>query len=410
MSSIVRAVADIHHPESEIKVLPKIAALAAATLVLLVSGCADIVPGLNVRLGGGAGGKYKVVNADGDRGYKVESVSDQSYQIVPIDAAVLEGIYREKQFDKSAGLPSLLPTDLVPEYRIGPSDIVYVTVWDHPELTTPYAQTTSDNSVPALQGRLVAADGTMYYPYVGVLNVAGKTTAAVRGELIHGLTRVIADPQVDVRVVAFRSKRIEVTGEVARPGTVTLDDSPKGLLQAIAAAGGLTLNASRRRAVLTRNGQQYPIDLAHLLAGTGELSNPVIMAGDVINIPDQSGDSIYVLGAVNRQQPYPILQDSMPLIRALTEAGGLDNARANQTGVLVFRLKEKNSKELSATVFTLDLSKPDGVLLASQFPLEPRDVVYVQTGALAQYNLAISNLLPTVTTIYTLQLLRNANK
>jgi polysaccharide export outer membrane protein len=197
---------------------------------------------------------------------------------------------------------------------------------------------------------------------------------------------------------------------VVRPGTVTLDDTPKGLLQAVAASGGFTANASRRRIYLLRDDKSFEIDLAAMLAGRDKAFDPEIQPGDIINVPDQSGDTIFVLGAVNSQKPYPITQDSMPLIRALTEAGGLDSSRANQSGVLVFRMAKTNSNDLRATVFTLDLSRVDGMLLASQFPLRPHDVVYVQTGVLGQYNQAIQNLLPTVSTIYSLLLLRQATR
>ena len=125
------------------------------------------------------------------------------------------------------------------EYRVAPYDVLMVTVWDHPELTTPTGQFRS----PEENGLRVSADGTMYYPYVGVVHVAGKTVAEVRKMLVERLTRVITNPQLDVRVVAFRGSRAQVTGEVLQPTAVPIADVPLRVQDAIAAARGFTPDA-----------------------------------------------------------------------------------------------------------------------------------------------------------------------
>jgi len=92
----------------------------------------------------------------------------------------------------------------------------------------------------------------------------------------------------------------------------------------------------------------------------------------------------------------------MSLIEALTQAGGLDATKGKDSGVLIFRPHLGMNSKISAQVFTIDLSHTEGVLLASQFKLQPRDVVYVKSTAFSQYNAVIADLLPTITAIFEL--------
>jgi len=367
----------------------------------MTSGCSEIIPGLNIHMNGRGEHEYKIVAKDGSNDYQVEPASPAGlkYEIVPLDSAVISSNALTPAPDASEQLPSILPSDVTPEYRIGPGDIVYITIWEHPELTQPFSGSVTDPSVPALQGRIVAADGTMFYPYVGTIKAEGMTSAELRDYITKHIGSVVVQPQIDARVVAFRANRIEVAGEVNKPGTITLDDMPKGVLQALDLCGGLTLTASRRHIILLRKGQTYSIDLAGLLSGSRVVPNPALEPGDVLHVPDQSGDQVFMLGAVTSQKPLIIQQDSKTLIQALTEAGGLNVLSGNQSGVYIFRAHRVDG-ELQATVFTVSLANPSGVLLASQFQLQPADIVYVKATAFAQYNSVVNEILPTVQSVF----------
>lgn len=373
--------------------------LSLATLAGL-AGCTWIMPGMNVRVGRTGQHRYEASGA------QKSPVAGKmlSYRVIPITPKVVTSLltHQDPSDAAPAGAPPLkplVPSMVPPDYRIGPGDLINITVWNHPELNAP-AGFTTPNAV--FNGELVAADGTIYYPYVGTFKAAGMTVNELRKYLAEHLKRVIQKPQVGVRVVRYDSKRVEITGEVARPGTIVLGNIPEGILQAIDSAGGLRGDASRRRAILVRHGVRYTIDLAGLLSGNRLVPNPQLEPGDIIHIPDASADEIYMLGAVAKQQPLAMTQHSMTLIQALTEAGGLDNTRASGSGVLVFRLAAHTSSKNEANVYTIDMSTPQGVLLASQFPLRPRDVVYVQATGFAQYNSVINQLLPTITSVFEL--------
>jgi polysaccharide export outer membrane protein len=302
----------------------------------------------------------------------------------------------ELQANQEGALTPINPAVVPPEYLIGPGDVVSVVVWDHPELNNPVGITQD----PASLGRLVSADGTFFFPYVGVIKASGKTTAELRSTIAQGLTKVVASPQVDVRVITFRANRIQVFGEVVSPGVVNLDDTPKGVMEAISERGGLSPFASRRKVYLFRGGQTFRIDLAGLLSGSLPGFNPGLKAGDILQVPDKSGDQVFVLGEVEKQSPVIMQQDRMTLIEALTNAGGPDKVTSDDAGVLVFR--HPLAIDQRPRVFVLDLSNPTGMLLAGEFELQPRDVVYIKKTNFAKYNTLLSQIAPTITAIYQL--------
>lgn len=362
-------------------------AVSGAVLIAaaLLSGCA-LVPGLRVSASGD--------HPDANPGYSVvevtpEVIARQNTEIAQARNAG-EGL--------KAADPALAPD----EYRIGPGDVLQIIVWDHMELTNPFGAVTRD---PVSAGQLVAADGTLSFPYAGVLDVGGMTVQQVRAELADRLRSVVTKPQIDVRVAAYRAGRIQVTGEVKSPGIVTIDDTVKGVLEAINERGGLNTTASKRTALLIRNGKSYPIDLAGLLSGERPAINPKLIPGDIVHVPDTSDDQVFVLGEVGRQGPVVLSQQQMTLIEALTKTGGLDKTTASDSGVLVFRRPTQPGQV--AQIFALDLSSPTGLLLAGEFDLTSRDVVYVKATKFAQYNLIINQLLPTITAVYQIDALTN---
>ena len=137
-------------------------------------------------------------------------------------------------------------------YRIGPSDILTITVWNHPELSTPLRLQTApmenvglaqlnSNIVP---GILVNSAGNIFFPYAGTIHVAGLTANQLRILLSHKLRHYIRNPQVNVRIAAFRSQTIQVLGAVANQGSVPLTDHPLTILDAIATRGGVDNTAA----------------------------------------------------------------------------------------------------------------------------------------------------------------------
>jgi polysaccharide export outer membrane protein len=303
-------------------------------------------------------------------------------------------------------------------YRIAPQDILGITIWDHPELTTPQGSSfssggnTTQTIAGALQqpytsalpgqadpyGQTVAADGTIFFPFVGRFKAAGKTPQDVRDELSAKLVPYLKNPQIDVRVLAYRSQKVQVTGEVKTPGPLAVTDVPLTLVDAITRSGGSNPNADLQRVRLTRNHQFYQLD-ANGMLDRGEVSQDVMLQnGDIINIPDRSDSRVFVMGEVKTPMPVPMLKGRLTIADSLTNAGGILDTDANPRQIYVIRGMQ--SKPTTPDVYRLDMTQPDALLLQTQFQLQPLDVVYVGTASSVQFNRVLQQVLPTLQALF----------
>lgn len=306
-------------------------------------------------------------------------------------------------------------------YRVGPQDILGVTVWDHPELTTPQGTTfsaggtTTQTVAGALAqpyttqlpgqadpyGQTVAADGTIFFPFAGRVSVAGKTAQQVRELLVKALGPYLKNPQLDVRVLAYRSQRVQVTGDIKAPGPLAITDVPLTLVDAITRSGGTADNADLQRVRLTRNGKFYQLD-ANGLLDRGDISQNVLLQdGDILNIPDRSDSRIFVMGEVKTPTPVPMIRGRLTIADSLTNAGGILDTDANPRQVYVIR--GMRTRPSAPDIYRLDMTQPDALLLSTQFQLQPLDVVYVGTASSVQFNRLLQQVLPTLEALFYLK-------
>jgi len=165
------------------------------------------------------------------------------------------------------------------EYVIGEGDLLKITVYDQPDLITEVR---------------VSADGRIAFPLIGEVMVSNLSVAEAEKAIARLLEEgYIIHPHVAIFISEYKSKKVTVLGEVAKPGIVVLRGAST-LMEVLSDAGGITQNAGDaiviQRKSVAGDGKKEK-DEVSVVVDTKRLFED----GDVTaNIPVQNGDSIYV--------------------------------------------------------------------------------------------------------------------
>jgi polysaccharide export outer membrane protein len=307
--------------------------------------------------------------------------------VFSIDARTLTNLRELEQTAAQARITR--PGDFKPyndpyTYLVGPTDELRITVFEHPELTNP------TGTANELSGRIVNSDGKFFFPYVGAVQAAGRTVQDIQQTITQGLRSVIRNPQVDVSVFRFRSQRVVVSGEVRTPGTVPITDVPPTLAEIVSSAGGLTVEADLGNVTVTRGNTTVRTDMYAYFYNGDQTQNLRLQTGDVVNVPDRRFSKVFVLGEVSRPNSLVMPRGRLTLAEALADSGGVNPLTANAGQIYVIRDNGPKPQ-----IFHLNASTPDALVMADQFNLRQRDVVFVDSVPVVRFSRIVSNILPT---------------
>ncbi len=315
-----------------------------------------------------------------------DSVGNNRYRLITITG---KEIAMERAVVTVPAIPQEL-LDFQPEpYRIGVGDSLYITVWDHPELTSP----AGSQQQASANGRLVRADGTLFYPYAGLVKAAGMTIEELRAALSIKLTKYVEKPQVDISVIAYGGQRVTVRGAFMKTDPQPITVAPMTLAQAIGVATINTDHADMTGLVLTRDRHDYHLDLDALSRSPHGLDDIWLKSGDRLFLPYNDQKEAYVLGEVTHPMAISFKTGSLNLTEALGRAGGLSQTTSKGRAIYVIRGVEDMEQE-PATIYQLNAQSPAAFALASQFPVRAGDVVFVGAADVTRWSRFLGQLLP----------------
>ena len=281
-------------------------------------------------------------------------------------------------------------------YKLGPQDALRIFVWGNPDLSPVVTTMTTGNVASTPAGRTINDKGDLYFPFVGMIHAAGMTVHEFREALTKQLSKYIKDPQIEVDVSGFRSQKVFITGEVRSPGVMPISDVPLRITDAIGLAGGLTPEADLYNVVLTRGGVSAQINMDRIYYGGDTSANLILQNGDVLAIPDRQVRKIFVLGevgnaaGVNQSRSFVMRRGRMSLAEVLGDAGGL-NPFSSAAGKVFLMRSDQNGEPL---IYQLDAREPQSLILAEQFTMQPRDVVFVSPTDITELGRFVGQFFP----------------
>lgn len=232
-------------------------------------------------------------------------------------------------------------------YRLGPGDVLQISVYNNPDLTT---------NTP------IGEDGKISFPLIGEVVLGGLTRTEAEHRIAQRLDSggFVPKPSVTIAITDYRSQTVSVLGEVNKPGTYPIE-RPLKVTRLLAMAGGINAKGSTVVTVVTQapdgTSHRQRIDLGRIMEN-GNLGQDVLVGnGGIVYVPP--APVFYIYGEVRNPGAYP-LTDGMTVQQALSVGGGLTR-RATERGIELDRKGSDGRTHRYAARLNTPL-EPDDVL------------------------------------------------
>jgi polysaccharide export outer membrane protein len=267
------------------------------------------------------------------------------------------------------------PAGAPQDYRIGPEDVLSISVTDAPEFSGRFRVNQS--------GELVMTS------LPNPIKAAGLTPVELSNELRQALedAKLYRDPTVNVFVEEYRSQSVTVVGAVTKPGLYPLQKRTT-VIQAVSEAGLMPTTGNRITLISAKSGSMpdpasaqtaQTFELGKLMSGKDPSVNVEVHDGDVINVA--TADVVYVVGAVTKAGGF-VQQDrsaAVSALQAIALAEGFSPIAAPHNGLIIRRNADGTAREN----IPVDLSK---IMSGKQSDvlLEANDILFVPNSGTKQ--------------------------
>jgi polysaccharide export outer membrane protein len=336
-----------------------------------------VAPPITIVLGLAVGG-CAAMPGDGPwmGGAQTTSTEALPFDVIDLTPTTVVG-YRQPIADRPSTTSDL--SAAVP-ISVAPGDVLRVRIFERYSGNI-FPTITSGGGDLGLQR--VDENGNINVPFVGSVQVSGLNLNQIEQRIVQQLGNKVQEPEVIVDFDSPRAQTVVVSGEVKRPGRISIFEGVRTVADAVNMAGGPLVASNQMEVVVRRHGQVIlTAQLSDLYSG-GDVA---VQRGDEIVV--RPNPRVYtVLGAVMKSGNVEMTKANLSLLEALGNVGGLRDERANKTGVYVFRMGDlQNNPTARARVFRLDLFQPVSIFVAQEFPLQARDVIYVTNAPLYEYD------------------------
>ena len=278
-----------------------------------------------------------------------------------------------------------------PKVVVTSGDVLQINVWEAPPAVL-FGHLgdlgSGGGKLTELPEQMVRSDGSINIPFVGKMNVKGKTVSIIEDDIRGRIKYMANHPQVMVKVLQNNTANVTV---VKDGKTISLPLTAKGerVLDVLAAIGG-EKGASMSSLRITRHNESLSMPLSSVIENSR--NNIHLLPGDIVESTFQP-QTFIVFGATGRNEEMKFESQGISLSQALARMGGLNDNRANPRGVFVFRYekpevidaiesKADHSYQVASTpvIYKVDMSEPTSFFMTQNFMMRDKDILYVSNA------------------------------